>query len=103
MTIFSGDGGNVGTCGSLAQTVGNAASSHGYKVQVQPLNDATKNIPKGWRILLLIFSHEGQPPDNACKFIEWIEKAEEKPLSGVSYAVFACGNRTLALRTISLL
>ena len=103
MIIFLGDGGNVGTCGSLAQTVVIAASSYGYGVHVQPLDDATKNIPKDQRILLIVFSHEGQPPDNACRFIERIEKAEEKPLSGVSYAIFGCGNRTLALRTISLL
>lgn len=101
MTVFFG--GNMGTCESLAQTVGNAASSHGYKVQVRPLDDATNNAPKDQPVLLITSSYEGQPPDNACKFIEWIEKAEGKPLSGVSYAVFGCGNSTLALRSICLL
>lgn len=37
-------GGNMGTCESLNQTVSNAASSHGYKAQVSPLNDATKKL-----------------------------------------------------------
>lgn len=101
MTVFFG--GNMGTCESLAQTVGKTASSHGYKAQVRPLDDAARNMPKDQPILLITSSYEGQPPDNACNFIEWIERVEEKPLSGVSYAVFGCGNRTLALQPINVL
>ena len=95
MTVFFG--GNMGTCECLAQTVGSAASNHGFKVQVRPLDDATNNVPKDQPVLIITSSYEGQPPDNACKFIEWIEKAKGKPLSDVFYAVFGCGNRTLAL------
>lgn len=101
MTVFFG--GNMGTCESLAQTVGTQAASYGYKVQVRPLDDATSNMPKDQPVLLITSSYEGQPPDNASNFVGWIEKIAGKPLSGVSYAVFGCGNRTLTLQTSSLL
>ena len=101
MTVFFGD--NMGTCESLAQTVGTAASKYGYKLQVRPLDDARDNLPKDQPVLLITSNYKGQPPDNACKFIRWIEKVEGKPLSGVSYAVFGCGNRTLTLQTSNLL
>ena len=100
MAVFFG--GNMGTCESLAQTVGNVASSHGYKVQIRPLDDATNSLPKDQPVLLITSTYEGQPPDNACKFIEWIEKTKDKPLSGVSFAVFGCGNRKLALTDLKL-
>ena len=51
----------------------------------------------------IISSYEGQPPDNACNFIEWIEKVKETPLSGAFYAVFGCGNRRLTPQTNGLL
>ena len=101
MTDFFG--GNMGTCESLARSVGTAALSYGYEVQVRPLDDATSNLPKDQPILLITSSHEGQPPDNACKLVGWIEKVGGSPLSGISYAVFGCGNRTLTLKTSSLL
>ena len=91
MSVFFG--GNMGTCESLAQTVGNAASSHGYRVSIRQLDDAVDNVPSDQPVLIITSSYEGQPPDNACKFIEWIGKVDGKPLSGVSYAVFGCGNR----------
>lgn len=93
----------MGTWKRLAQTVGNAASSHGYKVQARPLGDGMSNVPEDQSVLFITSSREGRPPDSAYKLTEWMEKVEEKPLSGVSCAVFGCGNRTLALRNISLL
>lgn len=101
MTVFFR--GIMGICENLAQTVGTAASNYGYKVRVRPLDDATNNLPKDQPVLLITSSYEGQPPDNACKFLGWTEKVEGKPLSGVSYAVFGCGNRTLTLQTRNLL
>jgi sulfite reductase alpha subunit-like flavoprotein len=39
--------------------------------------------------------YEGQPPDNAAHFVEWLQKLESNKLKGVNYAVFGCGNRKL--------
>ena len=90
-------GGNMGTCEGLTQTVSNAASSRGFRAQVRPLDDATRYLTKDAPNLIITSSYEGQPPDNACKFVDWIENAEEKDLAGVRFAVFGCGNRKCAL------
>ncbi|CAM5649070.1 cytochrome P450 [Mycolicibacterium aubagnense] len=41
-------------------------------------------------------SYNGAPPDNATRFMEWLEKAEPGAAKGVSYLVFGCGNRDWA-------
>ena len=94
--------GNMGTCESLANTVSNAGSIHGYKVRVQPLDDAANNVPKDQPVLLIASSNEGQPSGNTSKFVEWMENADAERVTGVCYAVFGCGNRKLALQTTKL-
>ena len=90
MSVFYG--GNMGTCEALAQIVVNAACNHGYKAQAQPLDEATDNLPTDQPVLIISSSYEGQPPDNACRFVEWVKCLEKSSLAGVSYAVFGCGN-----------
>jgi len=86
-------GGNMGTCESLAQTVSRSASSHGFKAEVKPLDEATHNLPKDRPALIISSSYEGEPPDNAAQFVKWVEKTDTKSFDGVQYAVFGCGNR----------
>ena len=38
-------------------------------------------------------AHIGQPADNAVHFVEWLSALKADELSGVSFAVFGCGNR----------
>lgn len=90
MTILYGS--NAGTCEALAQSLARAASSRGYYAQVDPLDSAVDNVPKGQPIILISSSYEGQPPDNAAHFVEWLQSLEGGKLSGVKYAVFGCGN-----------
>ncbi|KAL9634045.1 MAG: hypothetical protein Q9164_004327 [Protoblastenia rupestris] len=59
MSVFFG--GNMGTCESLAHSIGNAASSHDFSVQVLPLDDATKNLSKDRPYLIITSSYGGQP------------------------------------------
>ena len=54
-------GGNLGTYESLAQSIGNVASSHDFSVQVLPLDDATKNLSKDRPYLIIASSYGGQP------------------------------------------
>ena len=90
-------GGNMGTCESLTQTISNAASCRGFKAQVKRLDEATNNLKRDEPNLIITSSYDGQPPDNACKFVEWIESLEDKDLAGVPFAVFGCGNRMYSL------
>jgi cytochrome P450/NADPH-cytochrome P450 reductase len=46
-------------------------------------------------VVIVTASYEGQPPDNARHFVEWLEGLDKaaQPLKNVSYAVFGCGNK----------
>jgi cytochrome P450/NADPH-cytochrome P450 reductase len=92
MTILYGS--NAGTCEALAQSLARTASSRGYTAQVNPLDSAVDQLPKDQPVILISSSYEGQPPDNAAHFVEWLQSLEHSSkLNGVKYAVFGCGNR----------
>jgi cytochrome P450 / NADPH-cytochrome P450 reductase len=38
-------------------------------------------------------SHQGEPADNATKFVDWLRSIEDNEFTGVRYGVFGCGNR----------
>lgn len=91
MTILYGS--NAGTCESLAQSLARNASGRGYQANVETLDSAVDKIPKNQPIILLSSSYEGQPPDNAAHFFEWINNLKDKSkFKGVKYAVYGCGN-----------
>lgn len=95
MTILYGS--NAGTCEALAQSLARTASSRGYTAQVDPLDSAVDKLPKDRPVILISSSYEGQPPDNAAHFVEWLQNLEHSSkLNGVKYAVFGCGNRKSA-------
>lgn len=95
LTILYGS--NSGTCEALAQRIATDATAHGFTAtKVATLDTvASGDLPKDQPVLIVTASYEGQPPDNARKFVSWLESLDPKdsPLSGVSYVVFGCGNR----------
>lgn len=90
-------GGNMGTCESLAQTAAQSSAVQGFKAVVKSLDDATDNIPKDQPVIIITASYEGEPPDNAKVFFDWLKSLEGEPLKGVQYSVFGCGNRKCLL------
>lgn len=91
MSIYFG--GNMGTCESLAQTVAQSSATHGFKAVVKPLDEATEILPKDQPVCIITASYEGEPPDNANLFYNWLKNLDGEPLKGVQYSVFGCGNR----------
>jgi cytochrome P450/NADPH-cytochrome P450 reductase len=85
-------GSNAGTCEALAQTLARVASGRGFHAEVNPLDSAVDKIPKDHPVVLISSSYEGQPPDNAAHFVEWLQNLEGGKLKGVKYAVYGCGN-----------
>ena len=94
MSIFYGS--NTGTCESLANSLASAATAHGYKADVNILDKATETKPKNGPVVIVTASYEGEPPDNAVHFVNWMNGLKGSELSGVKYAVFGCGNRKLS-------
>jgi cytochrome P450 / NADPH-cytochrome P450 reductase len=83
-------GSNAGTCEGLAQNVANSAGSRGFNATVKSLDVAVDQLPKNQPIVIISSSYEGNPPDNAASFVEWLSRA--KALPDVQCAVFGCGH-----------
>ena len=91
-------GGNMGTSESLVQALERSAPTYGLElIDNQDLDTATKSktLPTDRPTVIIIPSYEGRPPDNAKKFVSWIEqlasKGEKLP-TGTKFAVFGVGN-----------
>lgn len=91
MHIFFGS--NTGTCEAFARRLADDALGYGFSAQTNSLDSATQNIPKNDPVVFITASYEGQPPDNAAHFFEWLSGLKGNNLKGVNYAVFGCGHR----------
>ncbi|KIX00596.1 uncharacterized protein Z518_09661 [Rhinocladiella mackenziei CBS 650.93] len=85
-------GSNSGTCEGLAQTLAGSASARGFAVTVKPLDAAVENLPPKQPIVVITASYEGNPPDNAAVFVEWLKTVHSEKVKNVQFAVFGCGH-----------
>lgn len=96
MAIYYGS--NSGTCEFMARRLAQDASGRGFQATVEPLDAGKEALPKGVPVVIVTASYEGQPPNNAGQFVQWIEAMPENGkdhaarLEGVTYAVWGCGH-----------
>ncbi|VUC23541.1 unnamed protein product [Clonostachys rosea] len=93
ITVFYGS--NTGTCKALAQKLAADAAMHGFRaLKLDSLDSAHGSLPSDYPVVIVTASYEGEPPDNAEKFVSWILSQKEggTDFESVSYAVFGCGN-----------
>ncbi|KAM0162476.1 hypothetical protein ACHAPG_001840 [Botrytis cinerea] len=90
MTILYGS--NTGTCLAFAQRMASNAAGHGFEAKVSEMDSVVGKLPKSQPIVIITASYEGNPPDNAARFVSWLEKLEPTSLSGTQFAVFGCGH-----------
>ncbi|KPI37800.1 uncharacterized protein AB675_184 [Cyphellophora attinorum] len=87
-------GSNTGTCQALAQRAASDAASLGFAAEISDMDSATGPMSsKNGPVVIFTSSYEGEPPDNAARFIEWLQTCSNTSLSGVEFAVFGCGHR----------
>lgn len=89
-------GSNAGTSQDFAQRIANDAGRRGYSPTIGPLDDAAGGLPTTGLVAIVASSYEGQPPDNARKFMTWTEGLQPGSLAGVRYTVFGNGNKDWA-------
>ena len=95
MSIYYGS--NSGTCEALASRLASDAANHGFTADiVDTLDTAKDKLPTDRPVVIVTASYEGQPPDNAAHFVQWVGTLKEDELKDVSYAVFGCGHRDWA-------
>jgi cytochrome P450 / NADPH-cytochrome P450 reductase len=86
-------GSNSGASEAFVRRIAGEASARGYAAKVAPLDDYAGELPSEGAILIITASYDGQPPDNAREFVDWLSNLPPASLIGIRYAVFGCGNR----------
>lgn len=92
LSIFFG--GNTGTCEALAEDLRTKLADHGLSASIESLDTLTEHTPDR-PVVIITSSYESLPPDNARKFMAWLEDVSNKnasPLNGVKYAVYGVGS-----------
>ena len=87
-------GSNLGKAEELARRVADLAQVNGFATTLGPLDNYAGKLPGVGGVLIFCASYNGAPPDNAGRFVEWLESERAADaLAGARYAVFGCGNR----------
>ncbi|RVV99427.1 cytochrome P450 [Mesobaculum littorinae] len=89
-------GSNSGSCEAFAQQIAQDAAAQGYQATLAPLDAHVEDLPREGAVIIVTASYEGQPPDNARRFVPWVEGLAADALEGVQFAVFGSGNRQWA-------
>lgn len=87
-------GSNLGTAQGVARELSETARFKGFESQVAALDDYAGNLPTQGAVVIVSASYNGNPPDNAVRFMEWLAMADST--EGVTYSVFGCGDRNWA-------
>jgi len=91
-------GSNLGTAQSLAREIADDASAIGYAVTIGSLDEHAGRLADSGVLVIVTASYNGQPPDNAVEFCNWLSQASLRrdELSGLKYCVFGCGDQNWA-------
>ena len=89
-------GSNLGTTEELARAIAQAGELNGFEVTLDELDARAGSLPTDGAVVIASASYNGAPPDNAIRFMDWLEKAEPDAAKNVNYLVFGCGNRDWA-------
>ena len=91
-------GSNTGTSEEFAHQIADRGTTSGFATSVAPLDAFARRLPTQGAVVIVTASYNGNPPDNALGFVDWLRSGElgSDALRGVKYAVFGCGNREWA-------
>lgn len=90
-------GSNLGTSEGFARNLAQLGEINGFETVLGTLDEFTGRLPKEGAVICVSSSYNGAAPNNAAKFLDWIEGAGSKAADGVSYMVFGCGSRDWAV------
>ena len=90
-------GSNLGTAEELAHRLAETAEVNGFETTLGAMDDYAGKLPQDGALVIICASYNGAPPDNASKFIAWLDaSAPADAAKGVRFTVFGCGNREWA-------
>ena len=89
-------GSNAGSAEAFAKKLVQDAPFYGFTPTIMPLNKLVDKLHETKALAVVTGSYEGQPPDNANKFVPHIEDSAVDNLHGIKFSIFGCGNRQWA-------
>ncbi|MDH6197644.1 cytochrome P450/NADPH-cytochrome P450 reductase [Mycobacterium frederiksbergense] len=89
-------GSNLGNCRSLAQQLADEATDLGYQTTVAALDTAAGALPSEGALVVIAASYNGQPTDDARRFVEWLDSPDIPAQPAIPYAVLGVGDRNWA-------
>ncbi len=92
-------GSQTGNAQKLAKNVGNSLNELGFQVTVSSMSDFKPNNLKKVQNLLVVVSTygEGEPPDNALSFHEFLHGRRAPKLNELNFSVLALGDQSYEL------
>ncbi|KAG8833355.1 hypothetical protein FRC17_010824 [Serendipita sp. 399] len=90
-------GSNTGSSEAFAQRIASSALVKGFSARISTLDAASGHLSTTSPTIIITASFEGQPADNAGRFVEDLTNLSGSKLEGVTYAVFGCGNKDWVL------
>ncbi|GJJ06277.1 hypothetical protein Clacol_000468 [Clathrus columnatus] len=96
LPLYLAYGSNSGTCKDFAQRVGTQAPIKGFNPSIVTLDSIEANVPTNGPVIIFTASYEGEPADNAGRFVEALRRGREGQFSNVQYVVFGCGHHDWA-------
>ncbi|WP_276352319.1 assimilatory sulfite reductase (NADPH) flavoprotein subunit [Cohnella caldifontis] len=87
-------GSQTGNAHGLAKKLAKKLQDAGVKVELSSMRDfKPNNLKKAQNLLVLVSTHgEGEPPDNAVSFYEFLHSKRAPQLENVQYSVLALGD-----------
>ncbi|MUG67697.1 assimilatory sulfite reductase (NADPH) flavoprotein subunit [Paenibacillus campinasensis] len=87
-------GSQTGNCHGLAKKLSKQLEEQGFQVTLSSMSDFKTNaLKKVENLLLLVSTHgEGEPPDNAISFYEFLHSKRAPKLDHLAYSVLALGD-----------
>ena len=87
-------GSNLGSSESFARELAQKAEFSGFDVTLAALDSYAGRLPDDGAVAIACASYNGMPPDNASKFVDWLDSAgrDSVGLEGLSYFMLGCGN-----------
>lgn len=87
-------GSQTGNAQSLAKMAGQTLEGNGYRATVSSMSDfKTNQLKKVENLLIIVSTHgEGDPPDNALSFHEFLHGRRAPELEGTNFSVLSLGD-----------
>ncbi|MEM1053580.1 MAG: cytochrome P450, partial [Pseudomonadota bacterium] len=87
-------GSNLGSSESFARELAQKCEFGGFDVTMSDMDSYVGKLPTEGAVAIACASYNGMPPDNAAKFVDWLDALDptSSSLKGVSYYILGCGN-----------